>query len=206
LRHILTHREAKYLSTDQLDQPVFDGTFFNANCGSISAQINSDTFFASLKPVFREGLRSLLDAWFLREVDTDNGGFSCNFDHRWRRRGPKDKMLESQARTLQLCRSCFRPSRRRKTRLRPESKPQRYNLASQKFVRNEFRRASKASAPLPLKPPSLKSPFSTTSPPAVYRVHPQGSLRGGHHPCAPYRCSSLVHAPWMGGSIRALPN
>jgi mannobiose 2-epimerase len=44
----------------------------------------------------------LLDAWFPRVVDRDNGGFSCDFDYRWRPSGPNDKMLEFQARTLRF--------------------------------------------------------------------------------------------------------
>jgi len=60
------------------------------------------TSLRSLKPVIHDRLRSLLDTWFPRVVDKDHGGFSCDFDYRWRQRGPNNKMLEYQARTLRF--------------------------------------------------------------------------------------------------------
>ena len=49
---------------------------------------------------FREALTNLLDVWFPRVLDREHGGFLCDFDYRWRPRGPQTKTLEFQARTL----------------------------------------------------------------------------------------------------------
>src|SRR4029077_18704571 len=43
-------------------------------------------------------LRAVLNAWFPRCVDTQNGGFRCDFNYRWKPRGPQLRMLEYQAR------------------------------------------------------------------------------------------------------------
>jgi cellobiose epimerase len=43
-------------------------------------------------------LRAVLNAWFPRCVDTKNGGFRCDFNHRWKPCGPQLRMLEYQAR------------------------------------------------------------------------------------------------------------
>jgi cellobiose epimerase len=43
-------------------------------------------------------LRAVLSAWFPRCIDTENGGFKCDFNHRWKPCGPQLKMLEYQAR------------------------------------------------------------------------------------------------------------
>ncbi len=46
--------------------------------------------------------RHVLDAWFPRCLDLDQGGFRCDFDRAWRERGPHDKFLEFQARQTML--------------------------------------------------------------------------------------------------------
>jgi cellobiose epimerase len=43
-------------------------------------------------------LRAILNAWFPRCVDTKNGGFRCDFNHRWKPCGSQLRMLEYQAR------------------------------------------------------------------------------------------------------------
>jgi mannobiose 2-epimerase len=43
-------------------------------------------------------LRAVLNAWFSRCVDTENGGFRCDFNHRWKPCGAQFRMLEYQAR------------------------------------------------------------------------------------------------------------
>jgi mannobiose 2-epimerase len=45
-----------------------------------------------------DALRTVLTAWFPRCVDTKNGGFRCDFNHRWKPCGPQLRMLEYQAR------------------------------------------------------------------------------------------------------------
>ena len=49
-----------------------------------------------------EALKNILETWFPRCVDQERGGFLCDFDYRWRPRGPQLKMLEYQARMLRL--------------------------------------------------------------------------------------------------------
>ena len=51
---------------------------------------------------FRAALDDILDAWFPRVIDREHGGFLCDFDHRWKPRGPQNKMLEFQARQTRL--------------------------------------------------------------------------------------------------------
>lgn len=53
---------------------------------------------ASLSIELRRALDLLLDAWFPRCMDTDHGGFLCDFDAEWNAHGAQDKMLEYQAR------------------------------------------------------------------------------------------------------------
>src|SRR5437667_9710330 len=43
-------------------------------------------------------LRGVLNAWFPRCVDIENGGFRCDFNRRWKPCGPQLRMLEYQAR------------------------------------------------------------------------------------------------------------
>jgi cellobiose epimerase len=52
----------------------------------------------NLTTELEHALRALLNAWFPRCVDTDNGGFRCDFNHRWKPCGPQLRMLEYQAR------------------------------------------------------------------------------------------------------------
>jgi mannobiose 2-epimerase len=60
----------------------------------------------SLRREFEAELRRVLAAWFPRSVDRENGGFLCEFDHRWKPSGSQPKMLEYQARqTLAAARS-----------------------------------------------------------------------------------------------------
>jgi mannobiose 2-epimerase len=49
-----------------------------------------------------DALQNILEAWFPRCLDQEHGGFLCDFDYRWRPRGPQLKMLEYQARMLRL--------------------------------------------------------------------------------------------------------
>ncbi len=42
--------------------------------------------------------RHVIDAWFPHTVDTEAGGFLCDFDRKWRRRGTQRRLLEFQAR------------------------------------------------------------------------------------------------------------
>jgi mannobiose 2-epimerase len=48
------------------------------------------------------------DAWFPRGLDTEYGGFLCDFDRRWRSIGPHDKQLEFQARQTLLAAELLR--------------------------------------------------------------------------------------------------
>ena len=60
----------------------------------------------SLRGELEGELRRLVTAWFPRSVDTEYGGFLCNFDYRWRAAGSQPKMLEFQARqTIAAARS-----------------------------------------------------------------------------------------------------
>lgn len=53
--------------------------------------------------------RHVLDPWFPRCVDTEHGGFLCDFDRGWSPCGPHDKLLEFQARqTLTAADACRR--------------------------------------------------------------------------------------------------
>ena len=48
---------------------------------------------------YREVLaKHVVEPWFPRCIDFDNGGFLCNFDRRWRDTGTDEKLLEFQAR------------------------------------------------------------------------------------------------------------
>jgi mannobiose 2-epimerase len=51
-------------------------------------------------------LYRLMGTWFPRCVDRDQGGFLCDFDHRWRPAGPQLKMLEYQARQTLTAARC----------------------------------------------------------------------------------------------------
>ena len=42
--------------------------------------------------------RHVIDVWFPRSIDREYGGFSCDYDRRWRACGPHQKLLEFQAR------------------------------------------------------------------------------------------------------------
>lgn len=57
---------------------------------------------ARLLREFRVALEDVLDAWFPRVIDREHGGFLCDFDYRWRARGPQKKLLEFQARQSRL--------------------------------------------------------------------------------------------------------
>jgi mannobiose 2-epimerase len=57
---------------------------------------------ADLAGDMQQQLHRLIDVWFPTVVDTQYGGFHCDFDHRWRRRESGRKMLEYQARTLRF--------------------------------------------------------------------------------------------------------
>lgn len=46
--------------------------------------------------------RHVIDVWFPRCLDVEYGGFLCDFDRRWRRRGPHQKLIEFQARQTLL--------------------------------------------------------------------------------------------------------
>ena len=46
--------------------------------------------------------RHVLEPWFPRCLDTEHGGFLCDFDSRWRPAGPQVKMLEFQARQTRV--------------------------------------------------------------------------------------------------------
>ena len=60
----------------------------------------------SLRGELKEKLLRLVAAWFPRSVDTEYGGFLCNFDYRWKSAGSQPKMLEYQARqTIAAARS-----------------------------------------------------------------------------------------------------
>ena len=60
--------------------------------------MSSSIQLMNLRLEFDQELRRLAAAWFPRSVDRQHGGFLCDFDHRWKPRGPNDKMLEFQAR------------------------------------------------------------------------------------------------------------
>jgi cellobiose epimerase len=66
--------------------------FFQKHQSSVSAI--SDNLAKELE----DALKILLNAWFPRCVDTKNGGFRCDFNHRWKPCGPQLRMLEYQAR------------------------------------------------------------------------------------------------------------
>ncbi len=44
--------------------------------------------------------RHVIDVWFPRCIDRERGGYDCDFDRRWRRRGPQHRMLEFQVRQM----------------------------------------------------------------------------------------------------------
>jgi mannobiose 2-epimerase len=46
--------------------------------------------------------RHVMEAWFPRCLDRQAGGFFCDFDRRWKRRGPQLRMLEFQARQTRM--------------------------------------------------------------------------------------------------------
>jgi len=52
----------------------------------------------NLTTELEHALRDVLNAWFPRCVDTENGGFRCDFNQRWKLCGPQLRMLEYQAR------------------------------------------------------------------------------------------------------------
>jgi mannobiose 2-epimerase len=57
--------------------------------------------FHDLVASFHEVLRRhVIDVWFPRCVDPERGGYDCDFDPRWRRRGPQHRMLEFQGRQM----------------------------------------------------------------------------------------------------------
>lgn len=57
----------------------------------------SDLIVTSIQETLR---RHVIDAWFPRCIDRERGGYDCDFDRRWRRRGPQHRMLEFQARQM----------------------------------------------------------------------------------------------------------
>jgi len=67
---------------------------------SVAEKHRSSVWAASnkLAKELEHALRAVLSAWFPRCVDTENGGFRCDFNHRWKPCGPQLKMLEYQAR------------------------------------------------------------------------------------------------------------
>jgi mannobiose 2-epimerase len=56
-----------------------------------------DSLAASIRETLR---RHVVDVWFPRCVDRERGGYDCDFDRRWRKRGPQHRMLEFQARQM----------------------------------------------------------------------------------------------------------
>ena len=52
---------------------------------------------ASIQDVLR---RHVIDVWFPRCIDRERGGYDCDFDQRWRRRGPQHRLLEFQGRQM----------------------------------------------------------------------------------------------------------
>jgi mannobiose 2-epimerase len=52
----------------------------------------------TLRSEIEANLRDTLEVWFPRTVDGADGGFFCDFDHRWHPAGRELKMLEYQAR------------------------------------------------------------------------------------------------------------
>jgi len=68
---------------------------------------------SSLKETLHRQIETELDcvltAWFPRSLDTEHGGFLCDFDYRWKPAGSQQKMLEYQARqTIAAARSAMR--------------------------------------------------------------------------------------------------
>ncbi|HET6363085.1 MAG TPA: AGE family epimerase/isomerase [Gemmatimonadota bacterium] len=61
------------------------------------ASCNLDDLVASIQEVLR---RDVIDVWFPRCVDRLRGGYDCDFDRRWRYRGPQHRLLEFQARQM----------------------------------------------------------------------------------------------------------
>ena len=57
----------------------------------------SDSLVGSIRETLR---RHVVDVWFPRCIDRERGGYDCDFDRRWRRRGPQHRMLEFQARQM----------------------------------------------------------------------------------------------------------
>lgn len=67
--------------------------------------------YESLRGELESELRRLVAVWFPRSVDTEYGGFLCNFDYRWKSSGSQPKMLEYQARqTIAAARSAAHSS------------------------------------------------------------------------------------------------
>jgi cellobiose epimerase len=56
----------------------------------------------ALAQELEDALQDILEAWFPRTVDRENGGFLSDFDHRWRPSGPQLKTLEYETRMLRL--------------------------------------------------------------------------------------------------------
>lgn len=57
--------------------------------------------FRDLADSMHEALRRhVIDVWFPRCVDRERGGYDCDFDRGWRRRGPQHRMLEFQGRQM----------------------------------------------------------------------------------------------------------
>ncbi|MGE3075214.1 MAG: AGE family epimerase/isomerase [Dehalococcoidia bacterium] len=57
------------------------------------------TICAEMQAVLR---RHVMDAWFPRCIDLERGGFHPDFDQQWRRRPPKTRILEFQARQTRV--------------------------------------------------------------------------------------------------------
>lgn len=58
-----------------------------------------DDWRATRAAALRAGLtRNVIDPWFPRSIDHNDGGFLSGFDHRWRPIGAQDRLLEFQAR------------------------------------------------------------------------------------------------------------
>lgn len=51
-------------------------------------------------PIQESLRRDVIDVWFPRCVDRLRGGYNCDFDRRWRHRGPQYRLLEFQARQM----------------------------------------------------------------------------------------------------------
>lgn len=52
--------------------------------------------------------RHVIGVWFPRSLDTEHGGFLCDFDRTWKPVGPHDKLLEFQARHLVFAAEAYR--------------------------------------------------------------------------------------------------